>query len=150
MSSWSGEKYRKINPARQHTAELTGQGAATCQSSTDTRKSPSTNTQRATYLQDQGCQLEDRLTFNFDLPLCRKRAEGECREPSCPHRAQRSTASCLAASTAGWEPDSVPALHPPLPPGKRFSSFREHSVCVHRHTQSVSTSPRLLSHPLFS
>lgn len=144
LSSWSEGKYSKINVARQHTAELTGQGAATCQSCsiTDTRKSPRTDTQRAAYLQDQGCQLEDRLTFDLDLPLCRERAEGERWEPSCPCRARHSTASCPAASTAGWEPghSRLGSVSPP------FMSTQ----CVYTDTRSLFPPPPwLLSHPLF-
>lgn len=127
--------------ARQHTAELTGQGAATCQSCsiTDTRKSPRTNTQRAAYLQDQGCQLEDRLTFDLDLPLCRERAEGERWEPSCPCRARHSTASCPAASTAGWEPghSRLGSVSPP------FMSTQ----CVYTDTRSLFPPPPAPLHP---
>lgn len=149
LSSWRGGKCRKINPARQHTAELTSQGAALCQSSADTRKSPRTNTQRAAYLQDQGCQLEDRLTFDFDLPLCRERAEGERWEPSCPYRAQRSAGPAWLPAQLGGSP----TLSQPSTRHSRLGSVSPpfvSTLCVHRHTQSVSTSPRLLSHPLFS
>lgn len=94
--------------------------------------------ERRAYLQNQGCQLEDGLALNLDLPLCTERGEGEHWEPRTARPlgrppaegsshgvwSHRVWASSIASASSSWggaqalsesQPSRRPGTVSPLP-----------------------------------